>query len=157
MKARLPSAFRLKFSRTVFLVLGCRIPLIIGAMHLYVHFHSLVHPNIEIYLKNGARVSSITEPLWETWGILSFMMGWGSMVIGVLNSSIFIGLSKLHFPLIVPLVTMWGYYLGVLYMGWEYEQHFQFYGGLISTILLSMALCFQPKSVCRLLQRHQNS
>jgi len=147
MKVGLPMSVRLKFSRISFLVLGCRVPIIIGLMHLYVHFKSLLHPQIEAYLKNSNGMAQISEPLWETWGVVSFMMGWCSLVIGVLNSSIFMGCAKNQFPLVLPLAAMFGYYLGVFYVGWEYNQNFQWYGGLIGSALLAAALLFQWKTI----------
>lgn len=139
---------RKKIFSTVFLLLAGRIPIIIGLLHLFVHFNSLLDPTIETYLQGGNINKGISVPLWETWGVVSFMMGLCSIVIGFLNSSIYPKLKKMEFPPTVPVITMLFYYIGVLYVGITYEQNFQLYGGLVCSLLLFISLV--------LMQNHSN-
>lgn len=132
----------LKLCRIIFLVVAARIPIIIGVMHLYIHFSKLVSPKVEDYLQKGAVISSESPQLWEIWGMTSFMMGLCFIIVGLLNSFTYLKLPKSGFPPLPSVLVMVLYYSGVFYAGIAFEQRFQLYGGLsgILALLLTLAI-----------------
>lgn len=129
-----------KTTNLLFLTVACIAPIFIGALHTMVHFSDLVRPEIKKFLQKEFVILGEAQSLWNTWGIVSFMMGASFIVIGLLNSSI-LSNKKATEPLpIFAILAMIVYQLCVTYVGYEFEQAFQFYGGMIGGIL--MVICF---------------
>lgn len=128
------------FARISFLVIACRIPLIIGAMHLYVHFSDVMTPEVKTYLDKEILILNNFKNLWDTLGVVSFMMGISYMAVGLLNSYLYMKLPKAHFPPLTPILVMIGFQCCVTYVGYEYEQGFQLWGGLLGVVLLFVLL-----------------
>lgn len=131
---------QIKFVRIGYLITVCILPIIIGSMHLFVHFDELVSDQIRKHLLTEVTIVSKAQPLWNTWGMTSLMMGVSFIIIGVLNSIVFIGLPKKNHPSVSLLTIGFFYYLAVFYAGIEFQQNFQIYGGFICGILLLSAL-----------------
>lgn len=129
-----------KIVRILFLLVGCIAPIFIGSLHTATHFTQLITPEIEQFLQKEFLILGQPQKLWNTWGVVNFMMGVSFIVIGLLNISTLKNLSKTDFPPILSLVAMVLYQLCVTYVGYEYEAGFQFYGGMIGGILISISL-----------------
>lgn len=131
---------KLKTARILFLMVGCIMPMFIGALHTATHFSQLVIPEIKEILQSEIVIFGVSQPIWNTWGIVSFMMGASFIIIGLLNISIFRNLSKMEYPPVFPILAMIIYQLCVTYVGYEYEQGFQLYGGMVGTVFLLICL-----------------
>lgn len=130
----------LKTSKLLFLLVGCIMPIFIGTMHTYVHFKDLQHPIIEDYLQKQFLIAGQEQSIWNTLGVVSFMMGISFICIGLLNLSIIRSTDKTNFLPILPILAMIFYQLGVTYVGHEYNQDFQFYGGIFGLIITIVCL-----------------
>ncbi len=138
----------LKTSKLLFVLVGCIMPIFIGTLHTYVHFKDLLNPEIEEYLQKQFTIAGQEQALWDTLGIVSFMMGISFIVIGLLNLYIFKSIPK-NSPLsLMPILVMSAYQLGVIYVGHEYNQAFQFYGGIFGLVVtvVCIAITIQLKS-----------
>ena len=131
---------RNQFIRIVFLVTACRIPVIIGLMHLYVHFKELMHPGLRPFLMEEVTIATQKQPLWNTWGMTSYMMGISFIIIGLLNTIVLNRIPKKGTPSPWFLTLILCYYLNVLYAGITFEQNFQTYGGILCSSLLITVL-----------------
>ncbi len=129
-----------KLAKTFFIIAGCITPIFIGGLHLFVHFKDLIQPKIQNYLQKEMSIFGTEQALWYTWGIVSFMMGASFIIIGLLNIATIKKLhSTDHLP-ILSIISMMIYQLCVIYVGFEFEQNFQFYGGFLGLILFSISL-----------------
>ena len=131
---------RTRFIRIVFLITACRIPVIIGAMHLYVHFIEMVSDRLKPYLTTEVTIAAQKQALWNTWGMTSFMMGICFIILGLLNTLVLSGISKNSSPSFFFLILALCYYLCVGYAGITFNQSFQTYGGFICSTFLITAL-----------------
>lgn len=117
-----------KISRILFVIAGIAMPILIGLLHTKVHFDDLVRPEIMALLQVNGEIAGTVQPLWNTWGIVSFMMGLSFIVIGLLCISHVSNRSR-------PSVWAYGaliiYYLGVIYVGIEFQSAPQHYGGIV--------------------------
>ena len=134
-----------KLSRILFLLVGCIMPIFIGIVHTIVYFTQLTAPEIENHLQKQFEISGSTQPLWYSWGVVSFMMGISFIVIGLLNSYILQRNSKHSALPTLPIIAMLFYQLCVIYVGYEYEQNFQFYGGIFGLLLLLICIFLNAK------------
>lgn len=126
--------------RIIFLAAGCIFPICIGILHTITHFSQLVTPEIYQFLQKEVIILGKSQALWNTWGIISFMMGASFIIIGLLNISTFKKLSKTEFPPVITLIAMILYQLCVIYVGYEFEQDFQLYGGIFGGLLFLISL-----------------
>lgn len=115
-------------------------PIFIGTLHTFVYFNDLISPAIHDYLQKGFEYSGKVQPLWDGWGIANFMMGISFIVIGLLNISSLRKLSKTDYPPILSILAMMFYLCGVIYVGVQYQQNMQLYGGIISGALILICL-----------------
>jgi len=132
-----------KSARILYLLVGCIFPIFIGTLHTITHFSQLVRPEISEYLQKEFEILGQSQALWNTWGIVSFMMGASFIIIGLLNISIW---RKNEFLPILAIVAMIIYQICVIYIGYEFAQAFQFYGGIFGLILLFICLILTFKS-----------
>ncbi|MEM6765067.1 MAG: hypothetical protein AAF824_10205 [Bacteroidota bacterium] len=124
-----------KAANILFLIVGVILPILIGALHTEAHFQTLTSPLLKEMLQGTFILFDQEEILYQTWGIMSFMMGIAFMIIGMLNAHTYhqvrTGKAKLTIPLLIMIT-----YLGcVIYAGHEFQQFPQFYGGIIGLIL----------------------
>lgn len=129
-----------KTARLLFLLVGCIMPIFIGLLHTATHFSDLVTPEINTYLQKEIVILGQAQSLWNTWGIVSFMMGASFVVIGLLNISILRKLPKTESIPIMTIIAMLLYQICVTYVGFEFEQGFQFYGGIFGAVLMLVCL-----------------
>lgn len=134
-----------KLSRILFLIVGVVFPILIGLLHLVVHLTQLVSPEIQDYLQKEFMYSGKIQPLWDAWGIASFMMGISFVVIGLLNISILRRLSINDYPPVLSIISMMVYLSGVIYVGIEFEQSMQLYGGIFGGLLIACCLILTLK------------
>ena len=125
-----------RLSKILYIVVGCFFPIIIGALHTFVHFSDLVTPEVKDLLKTKIIVLGKQQFIWNTWGIVSFMMGMSFIVIGLLNISFIRKLSKEDSPPISAVLAMIIYFTSVTYVGYEFNGVFQFYGGIFGLLVI---------------------
>lgn len=129
-----------KIARILFLIVGCIFPLFIGGLHTLTHFRELLTPEIFDYLQKEVPLLGEKQTLWNVWGMVSFMMGASFIVLGLLNISISKLIPKTKALPVFPIVAVILYQLCVIYVGYEYKGAFQFYGGILGIILISICL-----------------
>jgi len=129
-----------KTARILFMIVGCVMPIFIGALHTATHFMDLMTPEVNAFLQKEITILGEPQKLWNTFGIVSFMMGASFIVIGILNISILLKTPKTKPLSTLALVAMIAYQLTVSYVGFEFDQAFQLYGGLFGLLLLLVCL-----------------
>ncbi|MEM6318955.1 MAG: hypothetical protein AAF960_14880 [Bacteroidota bacterium] len=137
-----------KVTRILFLLVGSIFPIVIGALHTGVHFKELINPEIRTYLQKEFLILGTAQPLWKTWGIVSFMMGASFIIIGLLNIAVLKSTPKVKPIPTLPIIAVFLYQCCVTYVGYEFSQPFQLYGGLfgLSLIIIVLILTLQIKS-----------
>lgn len=84
-----------------------------------------------------------SQTLFDTWGLMSFMMGMSFIVMGLINLSIYNKLPRGSKPPQLALFAMLVYLLAVIYGGSTFNAAPQFYGGIFGLVML--AICaFAP-------------
>jgi len=129
-----------KTARTLYFIVGIVMPILIGGLHTATHFSQLLTPEIFDQLQKEIVLNGEVYTMWNTWGLMSFMMGISFIVIGIINLSIWLKLSTTDFPPILALLAMMLYLLSVIYVGFTFEASFQFYGGIVGSILALISL-----------------
>ncbi|MEM6803264.1 MAG: hypothetical protein AAF696_17790 [Bacteroidota bacterium] len=128
-----------KTTRTIFLFLGVIFPILIGASHTYTHFSQLIQPEVAGLLQASIEINGQSQSLWNSWGIMSFMMGIAFMIIGLLNGLLFAQMKKDQHPPQAACLIMLLYLGCVIYAGATFEQAPQLYGGIGG--FLCMLIC----------------
>lgn len=134
-----------KTARILFLIIGVVFPIFIGLIHTYVHLSQLLTPEIEAYLQKEFVYSGKSQALWPAWGVVGFMMGISFVVIGLLNASSLRKLTATEYPPLLSIFAMLLYLAGVIFVGHEYNQSMQFYGGIFGAILTLICLFLTVK------------
>jgi len=132
-----------KIARILYLLVGCIFPIFIGGLHTMTHFSQLLTPDIKEYLQKEFVILGQAQSLWNTWGIVSFMMGASFIIIGLLNISIWRKNASLPSLAISAMII---YQVCVTYVGFEFNQAFQFYGGIFGLLLLLICLILTLKN-----------
>lgn len=135
----------IKTARILFTIVGCLFPILIGTLHTFAHFVDLLTPEIQDYLQKEIIILGDPQTLWNTWGLVSFMMGASFIVIGILNVSMLRNLPTSNKLPVLSIVAMLFYLFCVIYVGYEYNQAFQFYGGLFGSVLTVLCLVLTMK------------
>jgi len=135
-----------KIARVIFILVACIMPIFIGLLHTATHFNELMTPEIQGHLQKEVDILGEKQPLLHTWGIVSFMMGASFVVIGVLNISMLKLLPKTAFLPTFSILIMLLYQLCVTYVGFQFEQVFQLYGGMFGVILLLICMYLNLKN-----------
>lgn len=135
-----------KISRILFIIVGAIFPIFIGGLHTFTHFSQLITPEIKAFLQKEFVILNQSQSLWNAWGVVSFMMGASFIVIGILNISILKKTPKVEALPILAIIAMLIYQICVIYVGHEFEQAFQFYGGIFGLILLLICLATRQKN-----------
>jgi len=129
-----------KTARILFVIIGIVFPILIGVLHMLAHFQYLITPQVEQYLQEGISIFGEVQPMWYSWGIMSVMMGMSFIVIGLLNVYIFSQSPKSEKPPIPALLIMIIYLVSVVYVGYEFNQAAQLYGGIFGLTLTSICI-----------------
>jgi len=124
-----------KTARILYFIVGVIMPILVGILHMMAHFKHLNTPEVEAYLQKDIAIFGNSQPMWYSWGIMSVMMGMSFIVIGLLNLHIIRRLSHTDKPPIPALMIMVIYLVSVVYVGYEFKQNPQFYGGLFGLVL----------------------
>lgn len=126
-------------------MVACITPIFIGVLHTFTHFKDLLRPEVQQYLQKEIIILGESQIMWNSWGLVSFMMGASFIVIGLLNLSIWTKTAKSEALPILPFLAMIIYQLSVIYVGYEYEQAFQFYGGIFGGLVITSSLLLTLK------------
>ena len=114
-------------------------PILIGALHTYVHFTDLAKDNVKETLSSPIIIMGTEQPIWNTWGLVSFMMGVSFIIIGLLNLAAIknnIG----NYPPVLNIVVMIIYLACVIYAARIFGAAEQFYGGIVGMFLSIICL-----------------
>ncbi len=134
-----------KLARILFLIVGSVFPILVGALHTKVHFAELVIPKVQSDLSGTLQIMGDTIVYYNCWGLMSLMMGISFIVIGLLNISTFIRLSKDDYPPVMSIVAMMIYLTAVIYVGVTFQADQQFYGGIFGMVLSTICLFLSLK------------
>lgn len=129
-----------KAARIIYFIFGVIMPILIGGLHTFVHFKELITPEVQELLRHEIPLMGGSESLWNTWGLMSFMMGTSFIIIGLLNLTIFLRLDKREFPPIGAILSMMTYLGFVVYAGNQFNAMPQFYGGVFGLIMMTLCL-----------------
>ena len=121
---------KIKVSRTLFLIFGAIGPILIGALRIYTHFSQLVSPEVQETLSPVLFINRNKVSYWQTWALMSFMMGSSFVLMGLLNVLTWVRIPKDSFPPMPEIFAMILYLGAVLFVGDQYDQAPQWYGGL---------------------------
>jgi len=134
-----------KTARIIYFIFGVIMPILVGGLHTFVHFKELITPEVQELLRHEIPLMGQSELLWNTWGLMSFMMGTSFIIIGLLNLTIFSRLDKHEFPPIGAILSMMAYLGFVVYAGNQFHAIPQFYGGIFGLIMMSFCLSLSLK------------
>ena len=129
-----------KTARVIYLIVGTIMPIFIGSLHTFVHFTDLTTPEVKEHLNSSLIILGNSEMYWNTWGLMSFMMGFAFIIIGLLNTTIFKMMKKEDYPPIFALLVMAIYLVGVIYAGNEFNALPQFYGAIVGLTLTIVSI-----------------
>lgn len=129
-----------KIANILYLLLGTIFPLLIGALHTAVHFKDLTTSELHQRLSGSIEIMGSPQGIWNTWGLMSFMMGVSFIIIGLLHLAIIRKNTWRNYPSI-PGVLAIVLYLGcVIYAGKTFQALPQYYGGAIGLALAMICL-----------------
>ena len=134
-----------KATRVIYLIIGVIFPIFIGLLHTYVHFTDLTTVTVQETLNTNLIISGNPQTYWNTWGVVSFMMGWAFIVIGLLNIVLFSLMKKEDYPPVMGFIVMGLYLFGVIYVGLEFNAIPQLYGAFFGLILIFAGLILTLK------------
>jgi len=128
-------------SRILFAIAGIAMPIFVGLLHTYVHFTDLITPDVIDIMQSEVTIMGEKQKAWNSWGMMSFMMGMSFVVIGLLNLAILrrTGQTKTNIP-IVNYIAMIVYLLCVIYVGKTFEAFPQLYGGIIGMLFIVISM-----------------
>jgi len=109
-------------------------PILIGTWHTQVHFADLVSEPAQEAITNSIIIMGETKSLYNTFGLVSFMMGISFIIIGLLNIAA-IKRNKGNYPPILNIIIMMLYLACVIYVGRTFDATEQFYGGIVGMFL----------------------
>lgn len=129
-----------KTANIIYLVLGTIMPILIGALHTWVHFDTLTTSLFKKMLNHSVVITGETQIAYNTWGLMSFMMGFTFIIMGLLHFAFqkYRGWDK--YPSLAGCVIILMYLLGVIYAGHNFSAMKQFYGSIIGLILLIICI-----------------
>lgn len=123
-------------ANTLFFIFAIIMPILIGSLHTYVHFKELGTDEVQSKLADQIPIMGSSTNLYQTWGLMSLMMGGSFIIIGLLSLTIFTMYQTQDntmppAPAIIAIIV----YLGCsVYVGHTYHQAKQYYGGIVGII-----------------------
>ena len=133
-----------KTARILFIAMAVA-SVLIGVLHLLVHFDELATPalaqslNVDFPLK-GQIGGNETANAFDLWQGMSIMMGYTLLLFGLTHLVIGLKLSKEECPPIPFIILMILQCVGSVYTGIHFFGPAQIYGGLFGIICLSISL-----------------
>jgi hypothetical protein len=135
-----------KTSLILFAIAGIVMPIFIGLLHTYVHFTDLVTSEVFDIMQSEVIVMEKEQPAWNSWGMMSFMMGMSFIVIGIINISVLKTAQKYKSRISnIAYMAMIIYLLCVIYVGKTFEADPQFYGGIVDIFMILVSMYFNYK------------
>lgn len=136
-----------KITRTIYLLLGVVFPILVGALHTWTHFKDLTNANVEMKLTATIDIMGAEQSLWNTWGLMSFMMGVSFIIIGLLHLVIVQKQSREAHPSVLGWCAIILYLICVVYAAQRFSALPQYYGGIIGLglALLCLALTLRGR------------
>lgn len=136
----------IKFARILYILVGIIMPIFIGCLHTFAHFKDLLTPEVQNYLQKEIDIMGESQIMYNTWGMVSFMMGMSFITIGVLNIAIILRTGKDKSLPIFAIIGMIIYLVSVIYAGHTFKAAFQFYGGIFGSLATLLCLFLTLKS-----------
>ncbi|NRB47250.1 MAG: hypothetical protein HRU41_06215 [Saprospiraceae bacterium] len=134
-----------KITRVIYLLLGVVFPILVGALHTWTHFKDLTIAHVEIQLTATIDIMGTQQSLWNTWGLMSFMMGVSFIIIGLLHLVLFQKQNRHDYPSPSGWYIILLYLLGVVYAAKTFSAVPQFYGGIMGLGLALLCLVLSLK------------
>lgn len=135
-----------KLTNFLFLLIGSILPILIGALHTLTHFQTLSSPTLQQKLSGTFILFDKEEVLYQTWGIMSFMMGVAFIIIGLLNAETYQRILQGKATPLRPMLIMILYLACVVYAGHEFQQMPQFIGGIVGLCLAGICILLSMKA-----------
>lgn len=124
-----------RIANILYFLIGILFPILIGTLHTWVHFTELTKSEVQQALSNPILLMGAEQALWDTWGVMSFMMGTSFVIIGLLNLAMRQQQSWKSYPFIPAIIAMLFYYSCVIYVGSTFQASPQYYGGIFGLLL----------------------
>lgn len=137
-----------KLSKHLYFLVGIVFPIFIGLLHLFAHFKYLVTPSVQKALNQPILIFNEEQIMYNTWGVMSVMMGTAFITIGLLNIVILKQAKDKNHPPVFALIGMLFYLITVVYIGITFNAKPQLYGSIfgIICIMISFGLIFSNKN-----------
>ncbi|MEO0732123.1 MAG: hypothetical protein AAFZ52_04775 [Bacteroidota bacterium] len=129
-----------RIANMLYFVVGGVFPILIGLLHTWVHFTELTKMEVRVALSTPVFVMGAEQPLWSTWGVMSFMMGISFVIIGLLQLLLQQQRGWQHYPLLNGILLIVLYLSAVIYVGKTFSALPQLYGGIIGMVLTLICL-----------------
>lgn len=127
-------------SKNIWLLVGTIFPILVGALHTFAHFKYLVTPEVQRLLDDSITIFQEEQSVYNTWGLVSFMMGISFIVIGIGNYAIYRKIPDGNKPPILALLAMIIYLISVIYAGSTFGALPQLYGGIFGIVMLAISV-----------------
>lgn len=124
-------------ANTLFFIFGIVMPILIGSLHTLVHFKEFGTDEVQNKLSGNIPIMGSSTNLYETWGLMSFMMGGSFIIIGLLSLAIWMLYDTV--PPTSAIITIILYLGCSMYVGHTYHQAKQYYGGIVG--IVGMIIC----------------
>ncbi len=127
-------------SRIIYLLLGVVFPILVGTAHTWTHFQDLTTAAIQLQLDSSIEIMGAEQSIWNTWGLMSFMMGISFIIIGLLHLIIIRHQKRQDYPSIPGLLAIILYLIFVIYAARTFSAAPQYYGGIFGFGLAILCL-----------------
>lgn len=128
-----------KTANIIYLIFGAIMPILVGSLHTSVHFQDLTSGTVRAMLDEPIMVMGEQQIAYNTWGLMSFMMGFSFIIIGLLHFALQRSRGWDKYPSLFGCVVIMLYLGGVLYAASTFHATPQFYGGIVGIAM--MVIC----------------
>lgn len=135
-----------KIINIIYLLLGSVFPILVGVLHTWTHFQDLTTAKIRLQLSSTIDIMGTEQSVWNTWGLMSFMMGTSFIIIGLLHLVIIQKRSRETLPSVQAWSTIILYLICVVYAAKTFSAVPQYYGGIIGLCLALTCVTLTLKS-----------
>ncbi|MBX2873659.1 MAG: hypothetical protein KTR30_16205 [Saprospiraceae bacterium] len=129
-----------KISKIIYLLLGVVFPILVGMLHTFTHFQDLTTAAVQLQLDSTIEIMGAEQSLWNSWGLMSFMMGVSFIIIGLLHLIIIRKQRREAYPSIPGLGAIIVYLICVVYAANTFSAAPQYYGGILGLVLALLCL-----------------
>lgn len=128
-----------KTTNIIYLIFGAVMPILIGCLHTWAHYNDLTTDEVKNLLSDTIIVTGQIQIVYNTWGLMSFLMGFSFIIIGLLHCTLIRHRGWNRYPSIAGCLLILLCLLGSVYVGSTFHAIPQYYGGIVGTLV--MILC----------------